>query len=117
MSALPPKADIRQRVEHVCFVPNAELPQPDCSIDSAPLSKFGDGRMRSNANPTRLSVDQRLDGGGCHVAASDGYVGKCRGAPCDASEQSLARRKCLSNLALQSGQFAGPAHGRKSRLG
>ena len=33
MSALPPKADIRQRIEHVCFVPLAEIfaverPQP-----------------------------------------------------------------------------------------
>src|SRR5262245_18801246 len=25
MSALPPKADIRQRMEHVCLVPKAEL--------------------------------------------------------------------------------------------
>jgi hypothetical protein len=25
MSALPPKADIRQRIEHVCFVPKADL--------------------------------------------------------------------------------------------
>ena len=25
MSALPPKADIRQRIEHVCFVPLADL--------------------------------------------------------------------------------------------
>ena len=25
MSALPPKADIRQRIEHVCFVPEADI--------------------------------------------------------------------------------------------
>jgi hypothetical protein len=25
MSALPPKADIRQRIEHVCFVPEADM--------------------------------------------------------------------------------------------
>ena len=25
MSALPPEADIRQRIEHVCFVPSAAL--------------------------------------------------------------------------------------------
>ena len=25
MSALPPKADIRQRIEHVCFVPEADV--------------------------------------------------------------------------------------------
>ena len=25
MAALPPKADIRQRIEHVCFVPKADL--------------------------------------------------------------------------------------------
>ena len=25
MSALPPKADIRQRIEHVCFVPKADV--------------------------------------------------------------------------------------------
>ena len=24
MSALPPEADIRQRIEHVCFVPNPD---------------------------------------------------------------------------------------------
>jgi hypothetical protein len=24
LSALPPKADIRQRIEHVCFVPKAD---------------------------------------------------------------------------------------------
>jgi hypothetical protein len=28
MSALPPKADIRQRIEHVCFVPQAGIPTP-----------------------------------------------------------------------------------------
>src|SRR4029077_18461835 len=27
MSALPPKADIRQRIEHVCFVPIADIAQ------------------------------------------------------------------------------------------
>jgi hypothetical protein len=26
MSALPPEADIRQRIEHVCFVPKADIP-------------------------------------------------------------------------------------------
>jgi hypothetical protein len=26
MSALPPEADIRQRIEHVCFVPKAASP-------------------------------------------------------------------------------------------
>ena len=26
MSALPPEADIRQRIEHVCFVPKADFP-------------------------------------------------------------------------------------------
>jgi hypothetical protein len=25
MSALPPIADIRQRIEHVCFVPNSDI--------------------------------------------------------------------------------------------
>jgi hypothetical protein len=25
MSALPPEADIRQRIEHVCFVPIADI--------------------------------------------------------------------------------------------
>ena len=25
MSALPPEADIRQRLEHVCFVPKADI--------------------------------------------------------------------------------------------
>jgi hypothetical protein len=25
MSALPPEADIRQRIEHVCFVPKADV--------------------------------------------------------------------------------------------
>ena len=25
LSALPPKADIRQRIEHVCFVPRADV--------------------------------------------------------------------------------------------
>ena len=25
MSALPPKADIRQRIEHVCFVPTTDI--------------------------------------------------------------------------------------------
>ena len=27
LSALPPKADIRQRIEHVCFVPEADIYQ------------------------------------------------------------------------------------------
>ena len=26
LSALPPEADIRQRIEHVCFVPSADIP-------------------------------------------------------------------------------------------
>ena len=26
LAALPPKADIRQRIEHVCFVPIADMP-------------------------------------------------------------------------------------------
>jgi hypothetical protein len=25
MSSIPPKADIRQRIEHVCFVPKADI--------------------------------------------------------------------------------------------
>ena len=25
MSALPPEADMRQRIEHVCFVPKADI--------------------------------------------------------------------------------------------
>ena len=34
MSALPPKADIRQRIEHVCFVPKADLrPYGQSSIE------------------------------------------------------------------------------------
>jgi hypothetical protein len=32
LSALPPKADIRQRIEHVCFVPEA---------DCRPVHRFG----------------------------------------------------------------------------
>ena len=33
MSALPPKAEIRQRVEHVCFVPEADLPKARNTFD------------------------------------------------------------------------------------
>jgi hypothetical protein len=32
MTALPPEADIRQRIEHVCFVPIAEISFDDRCI-------------------------------------------------------------------------------------
>jgi hypothetical protein len=32
MSALPPEADIRQRIEHVCFVPLADIQPPHCLV-------------------------------------------------------------------------------------
>jgi hypothetical protein len=32
MSALPPKADILQRIEHVCFVPIADIAQQPMSL-------------------------------------------------------------------------------------
>jgi len=36
MSALPPEADIRRLIEHVCFVPKADPPRrPWCRIQSA----------------------------------------------------------------------------------
>jgi hypothetical protein len=38
MSALPPKADIRQRIEHVCFVPLTDI-ESDCPA-SAPLRQI-----------------------------------------------------------------------------
>ena len=32
MSALPPEADIRQRIEHVCFVPGADMANPPRTV-------------------------------------------------------------------------------------
>jgi hypothetical protein len=34
MSALPPEADIRQRIEHVCFVPVTDICVGDLEIGS-----------------------------------------------------------------------------------
>ena len=38
MSAFPPEADIRQRIEHVCFVPISGLGQKREASDSEPRS-------------------------------------------------------------------------------
>ena len=35
MSALPPKADIRERMQYVCFVPTADIPRDTSADDSA----------------------------------------------------------------------------------
>ena len=37
MSALPPKADIRQRIDHVCFVPEADIPAFNPCLAEVPL--------------------------------------------------------------------------------
>jgi hypothetical protein len=43
MSALPPKADIRQRIEHVCFVPIADIRDSraklPCAIQKSGIDK------------------------------------------------------------------------------
>jgi hypothetical protein len=39
MSALPPKADIRQRIEHVCFVPKADLAGGAKKEEATPLKE------------------------------------------------------------------------------
>jgi len=39
MSGLLPKADIRQRIEHVCFVPEADLSQPGSTASSPPAAQ------------------------------------------------------------------------------
>jgi hypothetical protein len=41
MSGLLPKADIRQRVEHVCFVPLADIAKNRCSASSGRVETTG----------------------------------------------------------------------------
>jgi hypothetical protein len=41
MSVLPPKADIRQRIEHVCFVPIADIDALASNSTSAALHRAG----------------------------------------------------------------------------
>jgi hypothetical protein len=54
MSALPPEADIRQRVEHVCFVPIA-----DVSSDHQPRS--GARRSRSKSSNSKCDEDSIIE--------------------------------------------------------
>ena len=62
MSALPPKADIRQRIEHVCFVPLADIVchgpgdhdgvnqrPPRCRVSSGNLAQQGYVKSRRSA--------------------------------------------------------------------
>jgi hypothetical protein len=63
MSALPPKADIRQRIEHVCFVPEADidtgatllpgvyLTVTDGRAEAPPLSHKSEETMSSDPCP------------------------------------------------------------------
>jgi hypothetical protein len=52
MSALPPKADIRQRVEHVCFVPSA-----DSSFQVVDFERNG---KSVSVEPTLLKISDGL---------------------------------------------------------
>ena len=45
MSALPPKADIRQRVEHICFVPIADTPDPTPRLFRPVLTEINFGNF------------------------------------------------------------------------
>ena len=60
MSALPPKADIRQRIEHVCFVPEADIKAADVP---APSTTAVIGRLLPSCVDThtllRSSIDAR----------------------------------------------------------
>jgi len=49
MAALPPKADIRQRIEHVCFVPKADI-RSYASLRTFPYDK----QKRPEATPGSL---------------------------------------------------------------
>ena len=59
MSALPPKADIRQRIEHVCYVPEADITLP--SRAKLPLNglhfDFDKATMRPGNPVTSARVD------------------------------------------------------------
>ena len=68
MSALPPKADIRQRIEHVCFVPKADIAS-HCLLrqtDSLPLRQFlvlaCQNALRRWGTMTASSSEMRLSG-------------------------------------------------------
>ena len=55
MSALPPKADIRQRIEHVCFVPIADARQVTGKyfVGLGQEASLGPGRI--GRNPKAIS--------------------------------------------------------------
>ena len=64
MSALPPKADIRQRIEHVCFVPGRDITEPLVCAEHIPQPP----RAR-NVNGTRALQGLHSRGGICHTYA------------------------------------------------
>jgi hypothetical protein len=47
MSALPPEADIRQRIEHVCFVPEADIrPSQAIGVANHRRNDMADRKLR-----------------------------------------------------------------------
>ena len=60
MSALPPKADIRQRIENVCFVPKADISEADiCKSKAAGFGVQADAALTSGLVSSRRIA--RLD--------------------------------------------------------
>ena len=60
MSALPPKADIRQRIEHVCLVPEADIAGYASSPMRPPPSKLikTAGRMSCEGDNEARHLDR-----------------------------------------------------------
>jgi hypothetical protein len=46
MSALPPEADIRQRIEHVCFVPKADIRENRVNLPVIALYESGEHQFQ-----------------------------------------------------------------------
>jgi len=60
MSALPPKADIRQRIEHVCFVPLADIEIMGAHVRLTPKSRHTQRQNRCPLSAKTCIILARL---------------------------------------------------------
>jgi hypothetical protein len=64
LSALPPKADIRQRIEHVCFVPEADISAARQLSPLVPSADIDGGRRltrHANDASSRVTYSHKLN--------------------------------------------------------
>ena len=71
MSALPPKADIRQRIEHVCFVPIADIGSlPDLTSAITGQATFPGWARHFDEHANWSAMGSAVKGGHRHYLAN-----------------------------------------------